>query len=262
MIYCVWYPSGGFGNFVNSVLNLYGHGFKRPNKQPKFSKDGNSHLQELMAPTYWMDPDEYQFDFDPTLNYSLLVDNGINNEGKRFKQFFPDATVIKICYSNFTWPVIANTMIVKAKCSTIEQDLLSDLANWDSEEPWVQREKYFLFLRDSPLRFKWKPSNAESALMIDDLLHYQTFKQKLNIGLDEFESYWNSWRTVNDVYIRPVLQAQQFLSGQQDCITDIWTQAVVYYQIWCQHGVEVPHNDFLNFFVDSTHCKKWINSIK
>ena len=262
MIHCVWYPSGGFGNFVNSVLNLYGRNFKRPNKQPEFSQDGNSHGQELVAPTYVKDPDEYEFDFDPTVNYSLLIDNGINNESTRFKQFFSDARIIKICYSDFTWPIVANTMIVKAQRSTIEQDLLSDLSNWDTKEPWAQREKYFLFLRDSSLRFSWKPNNDQSILMIDDFLDYQTFRQKLDVELDDFELYWNQWREVNDRYIGPVLLAQQFLNGQLDCITDLWTQAVVYYQIWCQHGIEVPHNDFSNFFNDSLHCKNWLDSVK
>ena len=27
---CVWYPAGGFGHFVNSILTLYGDGFVRP----------------------------------------------------------------------------------------------------------------------------------------------------------------------------------------------------------------------------------------
>jgi hypothetical protein len=31
-------------------------------------------------------------------------------------------------------------------------------------------------------------------------------------------------------------------------ITDIWTQAVVYYYIWISFGVEVPHNDYADFF--------------
>jgi hypothetical protein len=34
-------------------------------------------------------------------------------------------------------------------------------------------------------------------------------------------------------------------------ITDIWTQAVVYYYIWLEFGIEVPHNDFANFFTNT-----------
>lgn len=262
MIYCVWYPSGGFGNFVNSVLNLYGYNFKRPTKKPTFSPDGNSHSQELTAPTYFKDPHHYSFDFDPLINYSVLVDNGIDNEGQRFKEFFPGAKIIKICYTDVTWPIVANTMIVKSMRSTIEKNLLSDLSNWNSNESWVQREKYFLFLRDSPLRFMWKPSSTEAPLLIDDILDYQRFKQNLNVETHDFESYWDDWRSVNDVYIRPVIAAQQFLSGELDTISDIWSQAVVYYQIWCKYGVEVPHNDFSKFFDDSAHCANWIKSIK
>ena len=36
MIYCVWYPSGGFGHFINAVISLYGVDFKRP-KNKKFN---------------------------------------------------------------------------------------------------------------------------------------------------------------------------------------------------------------------------------
>ena len=30
MIYCVWYPSGGFGHFINAVLTLYSKDFEVP----------------------------------------------------------------------------------------------------------------------------------------------------------------------------------------------------------------------------------------
>lgn len=261
MIYCVWYPSGGFGNFVNSVLNSYGHNFVRPTKAPTFSKNGNSHSQELVAPTYSKDPSEYHYDFRQDVNYSVLVDNGINNEGARFKTFFPNANVIKICYSDRSWPIVAHTMIVKAKTSTIDKDLLSDLSGWDCNEPWVQREKFFLFLRDSSLRWAWKPSDFGTGLFVDDLLDYQTFRQKLGVPSDDFKSHWDLWREANDVYIRPILDAESFLNGSLNQITDIWTQAVVYYQIWCKHGIEVPHNDFSNFFIDSAHCQDWIGTV-
>jgi len=43
MIYCVWYPSGGFGHFINGILTLHGKGFKRPTNKIEFSTTGDSH---------------------------------------------------------------------------------------------------------------------------------------------------------------------------------------------------------------------------
>ena len=158
MIYCVWYPSGGFGHFINGILNSYGQNFVRPKNKFEFSENGNSHQLDQVAPKYFQDQNYYTFDFDQSKNYSVLIDNGINNESKNFLNFFPDAKVIKICYSNITWPIIAHTMIVKAQRKNLTSEL--PIVEWDSTEMWAQREKYFLFLRDHPLRYMWKSDNA------------------------------------------------------------------------------------------------------
>ena len=34
-------------------------------------------------------------------------------------------------------------------------------------------------------------------------------------------------------------------------ITDIWSQAVIYYYIWLKYNVEVPHNDYANWFTNT-----------
>ena len=88
MIYCVWYPSGGFGHFINTILNLHGKNFVRPINKIKFSHTGDLHALELTAPKYHADPENYNFNFDQNLNYSVLIDNGINNEGEQFKTIF------------------------------------------------------------------------------------------------------------------------------------------------------------------------------
>ena len=247
-LYCVWYPSGGFGHYINAVLSLHGHGFARPQQQLTFSKNGNSHALDVVAPAYFKDPNDYQFDFDPELNYSVLVDNGITNEGTRFRQYFPDATVIKMCYSDFSWPVVAHTMIIKAMRSSIESELCIDSSGWDSVAPWVQREKYFLFLRDHSFRHMWKPDSISTPIMIEDLLDYQTLIKKINVEVDDFEASWHQWKKSNEQYFLPTMIAQRILNGQFELVSDVWTQAVVYYQIWCRYGVEVPHNDYSNWF--------------
>lgn len=248
MIYCVWYPSGGFGNFVNSIFNSYGQGFARPSRQAVVSDTGNFHNQQLMAPTYFHDPLHYEYDFDNDLNYSVLIDNGINNEGQKFRKHFPSSTVIKLCYSDYSWPVIAHTMIVKAMQSSIPESLPVDSDCWSCDSDWARREKYFLFLRDHPLRHAWRPTADAHCILIEHMLDYDQFRQSLPVQCDDFRSHWLQWQTANHRYFEPVLLAHNILAGQWQSITDIWSQAVLYYTIWCRYGVEVPHNDYPNSF--------------
>lgn len=262
MIYCVWYPSGGFGHFVNSVLNLYGQGFVRPIKPLTFFKNGSSHNVDYVAPPYLKDQGYYHFEFGPS-NYSLIVDNGIINESKKFIEFFPDAKIIKMCYDDFSWPIVASTMIVKAMKKSIANELPIDSSGWDSCGPWVRREKFFLFLRDHSLRYAWKPDNVSQAINVRDLLDYNTMVEiisSLGITLEPFNHVWEQWFESNRTYIDPVLKSQDMLQGKWHALDDVWSQAVFYYQIWCKYGIEVPHNDYPNFFESQLQYQNWLSS--
>lgn len=268
MIYCVWYPSGGFGHFINAVLTLHGHGFARPLvNNLTFSKTGDSHQLPLVAPKYYKDPETYRFIFNPDLHYSVLIDNGINNEGKKFVTFFPNSTIIKICYSNVSWPIVARTMIDKALKSTINHELST--VEWGHNEDWAVREKYFLFLKDHNLQYAWKSESITNNLLIEDLLDYQQLDCWLKaIGIDcqKFNELWDHWYENNKHYFLPVLTCQNIINNiknntNQDLseITDVWTQAVLYYFLWIEFGQEVPHNDYANFFKDTSEIKQCLN---
>lgn len=266
MIYCVWYPSGGFGHFVNSILNLYGKNFCRPKNSLSFSSDGNSHSLDYVAPSYIKNQKNYSFNFDPSSNYSIIVDNGIDNQEENFRKFFPDAVIIKMCYSDYSWPVIAHTMITKAMKSNFDQELKID-ATWNCRNSWAQREKYFLFLRDHKFRHMWKPSDFSFNIYVEDLFDYHTMVDKFScakIELENFQSLHQQWYCRNQQYINPVITANAFVNGIDfdTPILDIWTQAVVYYQIWCKYQIEVPYNEFSNFFVDQQQYLDWIKSNK
>jgi hypothetical protein len=255
MIYCVWYPSGGFGHFINAVLSLYGTNFARPKNQLEFSANGSSHSLDLCAKKYRHDPDNYWFDFDPNINYSVLIDNGINNQGEKFRTAFPGACVIRICYTDHSWPVIARTMIAKA----IVNNINTQLPSWDTAD-WAVREKYFLFLRDHELRSAWRPTD-DFIVHVDDLFEYSQFYNALvscGVELSNFETIWNQWRSANRLYIDPVQTAQGIINKikqkiNQDLsnISDLWTQAVIYYFIWLEFGIEVPHNDYADWFTNT-----------
>jgi len=260
-ICCVWYPAGGFGHFVNSILTLYGHGFVRPsNKQFNFSDTGDSHALELVAPKYYNNPDQYKFLFDQPGIYSVLVDNGNNNETKKFLNYFANPQVIKICYSDYSWPIVARTMIEKGMRVELDQEIMIDLDAWPSLENWAVREKYFLFLRDNHLRSSWRADSDCDNLLIDDLVVYAKFKQQLDkfsIVTESFESLWANWVETNKKYLEPCKIAQNILDSVNleeyyslNHITDVWTQAVVYYYIWLKYAFEVPHNDYANWFTN------------
>lgn len=268
---CIWYPAGGFGHFVNSILTLYGHGFVRPsNKEFCFSDTGDSHALELVAPKYHNDPEEYKFSFNQEGIYSVLVDNGNNNETKKFLTYFENPQVIKICYSDYTWPIVARTMIEKGMRVGFDQEIAVDSVAWSTNENWAVREKYFLFLRDNHLRSAWRSDPNCNNLLIDDLLDYSRFKNQLNdfgIVTDSFEDLWNAWSETNKKYLEPCEIAHSILdsvdSGEYYPLThinDIWTQAVVYYYIWLKYNFEVPHNDYASWFTNVKDISIMLNN--
>lgn len=262
MIYCIWYPSGGFGHFINAILSLHGKNFVRPaDLNLTFSNKGDAHDLALVAPKYHHDPLNYTFCFDNQLNYSVLIDNGINNQGDLFKSVFLDACVIKICYTDHTWPIIARTMIDKAMRSNLIKELPLDAGNWPTSQPWTMREKYFLFLRDHNLRNYWKPDKTDHHLLIDHMLEYaQLFKTLCNfkIELSNFHMLWRKWFQANKKYHAPILSAKLIIDAVKNDIDfnvghidDVWEQAVIYYYIWIVFNFEVPHNDYANWFTNT-----------
>ena len=259
MIYCVWYPSGGFGHFINAILSLHGKNFVRPKTQLKFSNNGNSHDLDLVVPKYLHGSWTETFEFADEKNYSVLIDNGINDESEQFKSVFPGASTIKICYTDYTWPVVAQTMIDKAMESSLEHELPID--GWNTQDSWARREKYFLFLRDHPLRSAWRPNSADFTLKIDDIVEYDNLSiamESCGLELDSFDNIWKQWQTANQRYISPIQDAKNIIhyvknnvSFDVGHITDVWHQAVIYYYIWLEFDIEVPHNDYSNWFTNT-----------
>lgn len=270
MIYCVWYPSGGFGHFVNAILTLHGNNFVRPKKSLEFSPTGDSHSLDLIVPKYFHESWPGGIEFVDSKNYCVLIDNGINNESSKFKNTFPNTTVIKICYSDHSWPVVALTMIEKAMQSNIEKQLPID--QWDSDEPWARREKYFLYLRDHSLRYAWSSQNKNMLLdtELDVAELYQDYEECYAVinavaKTENFYSLWKEWRQANSKYIDPVINAKNILSlaatnhpTDLTHIKDTWTQAVVYYYIWLRYSIEVPHNDYSEWFTNTNDIVKML----
>lgn len=259
-IWCVWYPSGGFGHFINTVLTHHGIDFVRPfDTQYKFSSTGDSHTNELVAPKFLHNPTNYKFNFSETnKQYSVLVDNGINDQSKNFINTFPLAKIIKVCYSSTTWPIVAATAVYKAMESNFDSELAVDADCWPCLDAWAQREKYFLFLSGHRCRSLWNTDTHCHNLLIDDLLEYDVFCHRLGkhgIRLTDFHELWKTWLVHNQKYIEPVIFAKKVIDAiDQDqtmdllSCQDLWTQAVVNYLIWDRFSYTVPANDFANWF--------------
>jgi hypothetical protein len=177
-----------------------------------------------------------------------------------------------MCYSDLSWPIVANTMITKAVNSSLEHEILNNCeSGWiDTSADWVKREKYFLVLRDHEFRSKWKSSNNCFNLSVDDLLDYKKFVTQLtNFGIkvDNFKKTWEKWYLLNKPYVDPCLTATQVLSAVEQnknldlgSMTDIWSQAVLYYYIWLKYNIEVPHNQFENFFKNTNKISEWLKT--
>jgi hypothetical protein len=262
-IVCIWYPSGGFGHFVNAVLTLYGKNFVRPSVQSHYiSSNGNSHQLPLVAPKFLHNQAQYIFNFkESDQKYAVLIDNGINNEGIQFTKMFPNATTIKLCYSDQSWPLVASTMIHKAMNSDLKTELAVDAEQWASTEHWAQREKYFLFLKEHQCRSGWRASTNCHNIFVEDLFDYSVFCQSLcRTGLEiaDFRDLWDQWWQSNQRYIKPLQDALTILSAVEHRLyinlssyTDLWTQAVVNYLIWVRYNYIVPANDYADWFLDT-----------
>jgi hypothetical protein len=266
MIYCVWYPSGGFGHYIGAVISFYGKNFIRPLTKLDFSSNGNSHAVKLLAPTWIDDPDSYSYNFDPARNHCVLIDNGVTSQSEKFKSVIPNPIILKIIFDDWSLPVIAHTMVVKAMRSSLEAHCLQDI--WWSNQDWSKRQKFFIFLRDHKCRGLWNADNTCVNIDIADIVNYQKFKLKLEsagLVLADFSTKHQEWCVANEAYIKPALVAQEvvnYVAGNEafalNHITDLWTQAVVYYYLWVRYGVELDHHKQVAFFKDTTEIRSWL----
>ena len=268
MIYCVWYPSGGFGHYIGAVLSSYGDNFTRPNKELAFSRNGNSHNITPAAAKWQNDPDNYDYTFDPEINHCVLVDNGISSQSKKFRSSIPNPTVLKITYNDWSFPIIAHTMVVKAIRSSLEEYCLKNIY-WTKQD-WGKRQKYFYFLKQHDCHNLWNPDEDCINIDIADIINYNTFKSKLEsagVELEDFSVTHREWYAANEPYIKPALQAQEVIEyierGENfdlTHITDLWTQAIINYYIWLKYNVEVKHHTLVTFFRNTNEIRQFLIS--
>jgi hypothetical protein len=253
------------------MLDRFGHGFLRPKDLIiEFSDNGNSHNMQKTVPPYrrGIMPD---YAFDKELNYSVLIDDGIDYENAEFQNKFDNCQVLKLCYDSKSWPIIAYTMIAKAMESNLQKELPVDQEHWPTDEDWAVREKYFLYLTEHEYRDGWRKDDQFCSLDIADVWDYQLLVNRFDsagITINHFIDHHRQWQTMNTKYFKPIHQAQDIIDSVKQKahqnighITDLWDQAVVNYYIWLEYNIEVPANTYANWFSNTKEIEDFINGL-
>lgn len=274
MIYCVWYPAGGFGHYINAIIRHFALELPSPTIEDfSFSDVGDSHAIPFDAPKYSHDSDDYRWCFSDDQDHTVLIDNGINSESNKFVTMFPGCRVIKLIYNDFSWPVIAQTHITKAMHVPLSTQIVPDAGKWNAPTAdWSIREKFFLYLRDHYLRHRWKPNKDSVNIDVADVYHYDMLRTRLSVinqNIANFSDVHSRWQRVNLQYYNPIFAANAILDSLDHniCtdlshITDLWTQAVINYFIWLKYSIEIPANTYADWFDNTTeihallHCHR------
>jgi len=277
-LYTIQYPSGSFGHFTNLILSTYGENFTKQKVELKFKNkmnSGSSHFISSQIQKYY-DVDRYKEYAATALtddyialtkngNYTtVIIDSGIADDSDTFKQFFPNANCIKICYTDYSWPFSAKSFYTRCMSEVLlEETKIDDFINpdkdkWISAEPWEKREKYFLFLRDHEFRQMWNLSSSPLTVDVNAYLSYETLYNSLSniVKLSNFHELYDKFYKNNSIHIDWYLRCREILSAIQNnqCIDltdisdDLFSQATINYYIQILYNFEIPAWDYRDWF--------------
>ena len=266
----IQYPCGGFGHFTHVILSSFCKVFEGDFINYDFGQGGDSHAYPLKLPKYYPDARYDQEKFLENLSdlkseyATVLIDSGAD-DSDHYRKFISSDISIRVCYDDWSWPLIAK--MVYTRCMSALENQPQSIDNWikpdqnmwaDLSQPWVIREKFFLYLRDHPHRHDWRANQSTLNIPIESFLTYGTLHESLStcFELSNFEQFYNSWYKVNCGHFESYLDAQDIiknLNNNKDIsgVSDYYTQSVVYYFIWLMYQFEVPHNDY-NWFTNTS----------
>jgi hypothetical protein len=275
----IQYPSGGFGHFIHVILSKYGCGFSGQQIKYNFGVGGDSHAYPVLLPKYFTT----NYDINAYTQYlnnidsefvTVLIDSGIENDSNEFRKFIKSYWSIRICYDDWSWPLLAKMFYtrcmsaVNAQPQHLSQWISPSENQWpDIDADWAKREKFFLYLRDHTFRNNWRAdSDSDLNLPITHLLDYNLLHNSLNslIEVDDFDEFYRQWYDANQEHFDFYLKANEIISqldNNMDIsdVSDLYTQAVVYYYIWLKFKFEIPHNDYAKWF---TNTKEIVTMLK
>jgi hypothetical protein len=257
-------------------LSKFGNNFAVDLAEYKFGIGGDSHGFPLLLPKFH-NVDDYNVELyhkalsniQDKKNVTILIDSGITNDTLNFKKFISPDCAIRICYNDWSWPLLAKMFYTRCMAAVdfkryhIFDFIKPTTAQWGSNasENWAIREKYFLYLKDHHFRYCWRPSDGCVTLPIEKILNYDSLHSALNhwFEVSDFEDFYKKWNDANSEHFSFYFDCLEIM----DCvesrkskdlagINDLFTQAVVYYYIWIKYNFEVPHNTYSNWFTNTT----------
>lgn len=264
----IQYPSGGFGHFIHVILSAYCEKFAGAASDYSFGPGGDSHAYPCLLPKYF----NSQYNLKAYKNVlsdlqdefaTVLIDSGIDNDSDEYKLIIKPDLTIRICYDDWSWPLLAKMFYTRCMSAisnqkqSIDEWIKPSSDGWsDLNQNWAKREKYFLYLRDHHFRNFWRSDQRNSLnLPVEHILNYKTLHKSLSqiFPVKDFTNFYSSWFQQNQEHFNfyfTALDVIDNLHHDKDIsdVTDLFTQAVVYYYIWLRFGFEVPHNDYSNWF--------------
>ena len=281
-VVAIQYPSGGFGHTIHVILTMFGRNFAGVPTDYAFGIGGNSHHFPELLPKMNNVADYKTVLFhqalekiDDNKNVTVLIDCGITDDTLNFKKHISYDFVIRICYDDWAWPLLAKLFYtrcmaaVDSKKYTLIDFISPDEMHWATSvtENWAVREKYFLYLKDHHFRYCWRPADGCVTLPIEKILNYKSLHSALNHWFDvgEFEDFHKKWNNANNEHFSFYFDCLDIMdcvesrkSRDLTGINDFFSQAVVYYYIWIKYNFEVPHNDYSNWFTNTTDIVKML----
>lgn len=279
----IQYPSGSFGHLIHTLLSSYSPQFYGEPLNYTFGHGGDSHQYPLFLPKY-IEPVTFNtVDYTNCLKQyqgqsefiSILIDSGIDNDSDEFVNYINPDIRLKVNYNKWSWPIAGKLFYTRCmsavlnKPTELNEFISPDIFKWNNvTEEWAIREKYFLFLRDHAFNQAWQLHDSELSIPLIDILDYNSLFKRLSMyfTITEFKEFYNNWQATNyrhygfynevtDIWDKIKNKIPYSLSG----VSDLFTQAVIYYFIWLEYGVEVPHNDYSHWFTNTDEIVTMLN---
>jgi hypothetical protein len=271
------YPSGGFGNFLYHCLTEFSSNTYKPgNDSFSFDLMGRSHDTKKYIPTYFLDPDNYQFTLPETnLECLVLCDNGITNDSyDKINKTFPEASIVRVVIDDAVRPVIYKTCVFKAKNSdTITETKDQVVANWsDAEEDYAVRENFTLLYHNWP--FKWQADKQCINVSLEELITdpVKTIESLIStlhgkiVDKDRLLNNCKEWQCVNEKYFKIYwdwTRIAESLGSNFDIdisdITELHDQGYINYCIEKNYNRIIPVYDYRNWFKNTKDIREFLN---
>jgi hypothetical protein len=283
-IILISYPSGGFGNFLYHVLTEHANQtVKIKNNNFEFSLTGNSHSTNKYNNVYQNNCDSYSsillLDVDIT-NKKILVlcDDGINNDSyDQHRQFFPNATIVRIIINPLVRPIVYQTCVVKAMQSTTLHETQSHVKkNWiELDEDFAVRENFTLLYHNWP--FKWYKNdncvNLDLEFLITNpfksilwlleqlkmqIINEHSLKQTLKKWLEKNSQYFQIYHDREK--INSALDHNQHIDLTH--ITSLHDQGYINYWVEQKYNITIPVYDYKSWFKNTRELQTVIKKLK